>query len=87
MPHHLAAAGRPMRTAISSLPRKLGADAEDPAYIVTELRLGWRTPKGRRIHIRRRSRERNGSHPGINADLHAGPQGTQTSGPDNFCLG
>ena len=37
---------RPMRTAISSLRRKLGDDAENPTYIFTELRIGYRMPKG-----------------------------------------
>ena len=37
---------RPMRTAISSLRRKLGDDAQDPTYIFTELRVGYRMPKG-----------------------------------------
>ena len=37
---------RPMRTAISSLRRRLGDDAEDPKYILTELRVGYRMPKG-----------------------------------------
>ena len=37
---------RPMRTAISSLRRKLGDDAEDPTYIFTDLRVGYRMPKG-----------------------------------------
>ena len=37
---------RPMRTAISSLRRKLGDDAEDPRYIFTQLRVGYRMPKG-----------------------------------------
>ena len=36
---------RPMRTAISSLRRKLGDNAEDPTYIFTELRVGYRMPK------------------------------------------
>ena len=36
----------PMRTAISSLRRKLGDDAEDPAYIFTQLRVGYRMPRG-----------------------------------------
>ncbi len=35
-----------MRTAISSLRRKLGDDAEDPTYIFTEPRVGYRMPKG-----------------------------------------
>ena len=33
---------RPMRTVISSLRRKLGDDADNPAYIFTELRAGYR---------------------------------------------
>ena len=37
---------RPMRTAISSLRRKLKDDAENPAYIFTQLRVGYRMPKG-----------------------------------------
>ena len=36
---------RPMRTAITSLRRKLGDDAKDPTYIFTELRVGYRMPK------------------------------------------
>ena len=39
---------RPMRTVISSIRRKLGDDAENPAYIFTELRVGYRMPKGER---------------------------------------
>ena len=37
---------RPMRTAISSLRRKLGDNAENPTYIFTKLRVGYRMPKG-----------------------------------------
>ena len=37
---------RPMRTAVSSLRRKLGDDAEDPTYIYTEIRVGYRMPEG-----------------------------------------
>ena len=37
---------RPMRTAISSLRRKLGDDAEDPTYIFTQLRVGYWMPVG-----------------------------------------
>ena len=37
---------RPMRTAISTLRRKLGAAAENPTYIFTELRVGYRMAKG-----------------------------------------
>ena len=36
---------RPMRTAISSLRRKLGDDAENPTYIFTQLRVGYRMPR------------------------------------------
>ena len=36
---------RPMRTVVSSLRRKLGDDAENPTYIFTELRVGYRMPK------------------------------------------
>ena len=37
---------RPMRTVISSLRRKLGEGSENPMYIFTELRVGYRMPKG-----------------------------------------
>ena len=37
---------RPMRTTISSIRRKLGDDSENPAYIFTEIRAGYRMPKG-----------------------------------------
>ena len=36
----------PMRTTISSIRRKLGDDAENPTYIFTKLRVGYRMPKG-----------------------------------------
>ena len=36
---------RPMRTAISSIRRKLGDNADNPAYIFTELRVGYSMPK------------------------------------------
>lgn len=35
-----------MCTAISSLRRKLGDDAENPTYIFTQLRVGYRMPRG-----------------------------------------
>ncbi len=38
---------RPMRTIISQLRRKLGEDSENPNYIFTETRVGYRMPKGR----------------------------------------
>ena len=37
---------RPMRTVVSSLRRKLGDDADDPTYLFTELRVGYRMPGG-----------------------------------------
>ena len=37
---------RPMRTVISSLRRKLGDDADSPAYIFTEPRVGYRLAGG-----------------------------------------
>ena len=36
----------PMQTTISSIRRKLGDDAEDPKYILTQLRVGYRMAKG-----------------------------------------
>ena len=36
---------RPMRTAISAIRRKLGDDSDNPAYIFTELRVGYRMPR------------------------------------------
>ena len=37
---------RPIRTAISAIRRKLGDDADNPTYIFTEIRVGYRMPKG-----------------------------------------
>ena len=37
---------RRLRTVITALRRKLGDDSESPAYIFTELRVGYRMPKG-----------------------------------------
>ena len=37
---------RSMRTAISSIRRKLGDDADHPTYIFTEPRVGYWTPRG-----------------------------------------
>ena len=37
---------RPMRTAMSSLRRKLGDDADNPAYILNEPRVGYRMARG-----------------------------------------
>ena len=37
---------RPMRTIVSKLRRKLSDDADNPTYIFTELRVGYRMPKG-----------------------------------------
>ncbi len=36
---------RPIRTAISSIRRKLEDDADDPTYIFTELRVGYKMPR------------------------------------------
>ena len=36
---------RPMRTAISAIRGKLGDDADNPTYIFTKLRVGYRMPK------------------------------------------
>ena len=36
---------RPMRTIVSKLRRKLGDDADNPTYIFTELRVGYRMPR------------------------------------------
>ncbi|MCY4529451.1 MAG: response regulator transcription factor [Chloroflexi bacterium] len=37
---------RPMRTIVSKLRRKLGDDADNPTFIFTEPRVGYRMPKG-----------------------------------------
>ena len=37
---------RLIRTPVRNLRRKLGDDADSPAYIFTELRVGYRMPKG-----------------------------------------
>ena len=37
---------RPMRTIVSKLRRKLGDDADNPTYIFTEPRVGYRMPRG-----------------------------------------
>ena len=37
---------RPMRTIVSKLRRKLGDDVDNPTYIFTEPRIGYRMPKG-----------------------------------------
>ena len=36
----------PMRTIVNKLRRKLGDDADNPVYIFTEPRVGYRMPKG-----------------------------------------
>ena len=36
---------RPMRTAVSAIRGKLGDDAENPTYVFTELRVGYRMPR------------------------------------------
>ena len=37
---------RPMRTIVGRLRRKLGDDADNPTYIFTEPRVGYRMPEG-----------------------------------------
>ncbi|MCY3558677.1 MAG: helix-turn-helix domain-containing protein [Chloroflexi bacterium] len=37
---------RPMRTMMGKLRRKLGEDSEQPRYIFTEPRVGYRMPRG-----------------------------------------
>ena len=44
---------RPMRSVIRRLRRKLGENAEDPTYIFTELRVGYRMPRGRVERVRK----------------------------------
>ena len=36
----------PLRTVVNTLRRRLGDDAKNPAYIFTELRVGYRMPRG-----------------------------------------
>ena len=44
--HHFTPTYGSMRTAVRSLRRKLGDDPDNPAYIFTEPRVGYRMPKG-----------------------------------------
>ena len=37
---------RSLRTIVSKLRRKLGDDADNPTYIFTEPRVGYRMPRG-----------------------------------------
>ena len=37
---------RPIRTTVSKLRHKLGDDADNPTYIFTEPRVGYRMPAG-----------------------------------------
>ncbi len=41
---------RPIRTAISSIRRKLGDDANNPVYIITEVRVGYKMPRADSPH-------------------------------------
>ena len=43
----------PLRTVVNTLRRRLGDDAKNPAYIFTELRVGYRMPEGERQKHRR----------------------------------
>ena len=38
-----------MRTIVNKLRRKLGEDGDNPVYILTERRLGYRMPKGQTV--------------------------------------
>ena len=50
---------RPMRTIVSKLRRELGDEADNPTYIFTEARIGYRMPRGGgRGRGRRRRRQR-----------------------------
>ena len=40
---------RPMRTIVNKLRRKLGEDGDNPVYIFTERRVGYRMPKGQTV--------------------------------------
>ena len=40
---------RPMRTIVSKLRGKLGDDADNPTYVFTEPRVGYRMPAGRTV--------------------------------------
>ena len=40
---------RPLRTMVSKLRRKLGDDADNPTFIFTEPRVGFRMPRGRGV--------------------------------------
>ena len=46
----VANAGRPgaVRTVIKNIRQKLGDDANDPTYIFSQPRVGYRMPKGQR---------------------------------------
>ena len=48
---------RAMRTIVSSLRRKLGDDADNPTYIFTEPRVGYRMPRGETEGVRSASVE------------------------------
>ena len=39
----------PLRTVVNTLRRRLGDDAKNPSYIFTELRVGYRMPRGETI--------------------------------------
>ena len=43
---------------MNSLRSELGDDAEDPTYIFTEFRVGYRMPRGRRRNSRNRKPRR-----------------------------
>ncbi len=63
---------RPMRTIVSKLRRKLGDDADNPTYIFTEPRVGYRMPKG----------EQTGSAQEGDMVESPGPDTPRTTGPN-----
>ena len=53
---------RPMRTSLSAIRGKLGDDADNPTYIFTELRVGYRMPMGEGQVNRKETSESTGQY-------------------------
>ena len=53
---------RPMRTSVSAIRGKLGDDADNPTYIFTELRVGYRMPMGEGQVNRKETSESTGQY-------------------------
>ena len=64
---------RSMRTIVSKLRRKLGDDADNPAYIFTEPRIGYRMPK-------RETKGTRGDGGGLRSKPSLTPRGGLSSG-------